>query len=849
MSLALGGGVAALFWLPKLVRDQVAARVEQRTGLETRVSDVSLGLTSVSVGEITASDSEHGPRVHVAEVVLDASPLMLALRGQRALNAVRVGALEVVLPMHEQSTQALLEKLRARTASAANAAAEEQRDAEPAIDVDLRHIVFTVRDDHGELLRLGARASATGGDARLDIDELQLGHAPEHAIELARIGVRAVRGQPGLRLSQVSVGEARISLASRAAAPADDAQGKADGAVADAAQDPEPEVAEADPAAPAAQAAAPRAVDTLARLRRLVNALAPAGSAQANSAPAASGAKPGSAAFSRLTEDAVLALESASVHVGGSKQPPILQNLRATLKVQGQRALSLSGSGKASGGGSVGWDLVLRPEQLQADGEVELRALSLSLIAPFLPDVPWHEPEHGRVDAKLLIKTESAQAIALSGEATLRDAAIAAPRIAAQPVRNIGLSLRGEGRFLPLSHRLEIAEAELSVSEASLQVSGALEWSADHYLFDIDAVLPPTPCTQAVRAVPEDLLGEMALATWQGKLSGKLRLMLDSRDLDSTELDVDVSDRCEFSTVPAMADLRRFQGPFLHSVLEPTGGVFEMETGPGTGNWAYLEDISPFFVHAVLAHEDGGFFRHRGFSMSHVRNALVRNLKEGRYVVGASTITMQLVKNVFLHREKTLARKLQEVLLTWWTERVMEKRDILELYLNVIEYGPGVYGIRNGARHYFNRLPSQLSPAESVYLSTILPNPKRYHVHFERGALSPQWTEIMRRMLVRLRERGSYSPEAVEYGFSELKDFRFVPEGTVVAPRLVPGAAAPLPYMRGFGEDPAWDNPVWDEDLGALPFEFEDGALPTRVDPNAVRSRPAPAAERKAIAP
>ena len=147
-----------------------------------------------------------------------------------------------------------------------------------------------------------------------------------------------------------------------------------------------------------------------------------------------------------------------------------------------------------------------------------------------------------------------------------------------------------------------------------------------------------------------------------------------------------------------MADLRRFHMPFMHSVLEPNGAEFQMETGPGTPNWAYIEDISPFFVHAVLAHEDAGFFIHRGFSMLHVRNALVRNLKERRYVVGASTITMQLVKNVFLHREKTLARKIQEVLLTWWIERVMEKRDILELYLNVIEYGPGVYGIRNGAQ-------------------------------------------------------------------------------------------------------------------------------------------------------
>jgi membrane peptidoglycan carboxypeptidase len=255
-----------------------------------------------------------------------------------------------------------------------------------------------------------------------------------------------------------------------------------------------------------------------------------------------------------------------------------------------------------------------------------------------------------------------------------------------------------------------------------------------------------------------------------------------------------------------MADLRRFSQPFVHYVEEPDGSTFEMETGPGTAAWTYIEDISPYFVHAVLAHEDAGFFKHRGFSMLHVRNALVRNLEAGRYVVGASTITMQLVKNVFLHREKTLARKIQEVLLTWWIERVMDKRDVIELYLNVIEYGPGVYGIRNAAKHYFNRLPSQLSPAEAVFLSTILPNPKRYHGFFEKRALSPQWIEIMKRMLARLRDRGSYDPEAAAYGLSELTDFKFVPEGTIVASRIIPGGAAPLPYMRGFDVDEVFDD-------------------------------------------
>jgi len=346
------------------------------------------------------------------------------------------------------------------------------------------------------------------------------------------------------------------------------------------------------------------------------------------------------------------------------------------------------------------------------------------------------------------------------------------------------------------------------------QLSGAIEWAPEHYVFDLDAHLPSTSCDDAIHAIGADLLGELDLAKWRGKIAGRIRAQIDSRDLAATVLELDVKDQCEFTTVPAMADLRRFRQPFTHTVLEPDGSTFEMETGPGTPHWTYLEDVSPFFVHAVLAHEDAQFFAHHGFSPAHIRNALARNLEEGRYVVGASTISMQLVKNVFLRREKTLARKIQEVLLTWWIERVLDKRDILELYLNVIEYGPSVYGVREAARHYFNRLPSQLSPAEAVYLSTILPNPKRYHGHFERGSLSPTWVDRMRKILARMRARGWYSTEAVEYGLSELESFRFVPEGTVTAPREVPGTTAPLPYMHDF-------HGSWDWDAGS---DTEDGA-------------------------
>jgi penicillin-binding protein 1A len=375
-------------------------------------------------------------------------------------------------------------------------------------------------------------------------------------------------------------------------------------------------------------------------------------------------------------------------------------------------------------------------------------------------------------------------------------------RIAVTPVRGIHASIEGHGHWLPAMRRLEIDSGGLKLGKAMAQVKGAVELTQDHFLFDIDAVLPQTACTDAVRSIPKDLLGDMSLAQWSGTIGGKLLFKADSRELDKTVLDVDIKDRCDWEVVPVIADLSRFSAPFVHSVTEPDGKVFEMETGPGTPNWTPIEAMSPFFVHAVLVHEDPQFFSHRGFSLINIRNALARNLKERRYAVGASTITMQLVKNVFLHREKTLARKIQEVLLTWWTERVMEKKDIIELYFNVIEYGPGVYGIRHAAQHYWNRLPSELSPAESVFLATILPNPKRYHSYYQRNALSSSWASQMRSMMKRMGERGAYDAKAVEYGMMEIDNFRFVKDGAAAAPRVIPGTTAPLPYMEVGPADP-----------------------------------------------
>ena len=249
---------------------------------------------------------------------------------------------------------------------------------------------------------------------------------------------------------------------------------------------------------------------------------------------------------------------------------------------------------------------------------------------------------------------------------------------------------------------------------------------------------------------------------------------------------------CQFEEKPNWVRVERFQEPFTPRAVEPDETVFKMRTGPGTDNWVAFADISPFVVPAVISHEDGGFYDHVGFAPWAIRDALVRNLQEGRYVVGASTISMQLAKNLYLQREKTIARKVQEVLLTWWLENALTKDEILELYLNVIEYGPSVYGLRHAAAYYFGREPHELSPAEAAYLACMLPSPKRYHVSYERGALTRSMKSRSRRLLEHMAKRERIGPEALAYGLAELEDFQFWRDGDPPpAPRVLPPLGAP----------------------------------------------------------
>ncbi|QER42102.1 monofunctional biosynthetic peptidoglycan transglycosylase [Thermodesulfobacterium sp. TA1] len=143
--------------------------------------------------------------------------------------------------------------------------------------------------------------------------------------------------------------------------------------------------------------------------------------------------------------------------------------------------------------------------------------------------------------------------------------------------------------------------------------------------------------------------------------------------------------------------------------------------------WVPLSSISPYLIKAVLIGEDDKFYRHEGFDFEGIKKALEKNLKEGKLKYGGSTISQQLAKNLYLSPSKNPIRKIQEAIITLRLEKTLSKKRILEIYLNVAEWGEGIFGAEAAAKHYYGKSAKNLTPWEAARLVAVLPNPLKYN--------------------------------------------------------------------------------------------------------------------------
>lgn len=162
--------------------------------------------------------------------------------------------------------------------------------------------------------------------------------------------------------------------------------------------------------------------------------------------------------------------------------------------------------------------------------------------------------------------------------------------------------------------------------------------------------------------------------------------------------------------------------------------------------WAPYSKISKHLKRAVIASEDAKFVDHKGFDWEHIQYAYENNVKKGKIIAGGSTISQQLAKNLFLSSKRTPWRKIEEAVITVMLETVLDKRRIFEIYLNIIEWGDGVFGAEAAARHYFRTSASGLSAAQAARMAAMIPNPRYYDTHREAKGLIRKTGIISRRM-------------------------------------------------------------------------------------------------------
>ncbi|MEJ8801655.1 biosynthetic peptidoglycan transglycosylase [Pontibacter sp. H249] len=253
----------------------------------------------------------------------------------------------------------------------------------------------------------------------------------------------------------------------------------------------------------------------------------------------------------------------------------------------------------------------------------------------------------------------------------------------------------------------------------------------------------------------------------QGDLKYNMQFHLNRDSLEQVVFNSDLEASKDFKILEwGNTNIQKINGSFVHTVYEYGKPVRTFTVGPANPFYVPINQISRHLRNAILTAEDAGFYSHEGFHEEAFRQAIIKNIEEGEFARGASTISMQLVKNVFLERKKTVARKVEEAIIVWLIENLdlVSKNRMFEVYLNIIEWGPDVYGAKDASRFYFGKQPNELSLNEAIFLTSIIPSPKRFRSSFDSyGNLRSHKGYYYRLVGGIMRRRGLITQEEYEY--------------------------------------------------------------------------------------
>lgn len=418
-----------------------------------------------------------------------------------------------------------------------------------------------------------------------------------------------------------------------------------------------------------------------------------------------------------------------------------------------------------------------------------MKEFTLAHILPLFENGALLSPQDTAVNANLNLRYTN-QTLFFDGHLGIKQMTISHIGLSQRPVsldsfiiNTKGWTNKKEIHFEPLS--FQIGDIKLNMNmEAALQPlylrqhesQEACRWQEKWKYAKISVDLPKTSCDKAFSAIPVSFIPHLSGLRFSPKdtLSGHIESLIDFQKLAELRrtkksgekpvflnfsLDVD---KCTPTKLPANINPAKIMWePFLHSVKLPSHEGISWVIGDEEQDFVPFQKLSPYFVASIQTTEDDRFFTHHGFIPSEFLSALEKNLLHCHFKLGASSISMQFVKNVILSPEKTLSRKFQEIVLTWLLEKLgpfgrtqqVFKERLFALYANAIEFGPGIYGIGPATNHYFNKEPALLTPKQAAWFSSILPNPKTRYVYYCLGEPDEKWNKYLNRILTVMYNR------------------------------------------------------------------------------------------------
>jgi hypothetical protein len=330
------------------------------------------------------------------------------------------------------------------------------------------------------------------------------------------------------------------------------------------------------------------------------------------------------------------------------------------------------------------------------------------------------------------------------------------------------VTIRFDGAWRRIVGTIEIPEVHATVAGAALSGSITLRDLDTDPVVDLALGVQHLDFAQLLGASGLPMPDGFGMAPGASRDLGSATIDVRVRGRPADPASLSVSQKIDFKPPAQMPPaIARLRGDFIFRSEDGAGPHRPIDVSPASPDFIALRDVPPLFVRTLLLSEDAGFYGHRGIDLRELPAALLTNWSRGGAARGASTITQQLAKNLFLSRDKQLGRKLQELAITFLLESALGKDRILEIYLNIIEWGPDLRGLRPAARRYFGREPRALTPAEMAFLVAIIPGPIKYQSSFAHGTPGPGLRSLIDQLLAKLKSVDAIGEEEYRRALGE----------------------------------------------------------------------------------